>query len=731
VSKKDQIGKDPHAEREAEKYSNPIPSREYILDYLGELGKPVNFSRLATLLELNPEQQTALSFRLKAMLRDGQLLQDRRGRYCLLDKVQLIAGRVDGHPDGFGFLIPDEGGQDLFLSHRQMQQVFHGDRVLVRKMSESTRGRVEAAIVEVIERNTHSVVGVFYQEQGVAWVEPDNRRLTQSIFIPADATNHAQQTEIVTVEITHQPTPRSQAIGRVTEILGAAMAPGMEIEVAIRAFNLPNHWPDEVVKEAAVFSAVTRTDYEGRKDLRDLPFVTIDGEDAQDFDDAVYAAPQPGHGWKLYVAIADVSHYVARNSALDSEATLRGNSVYFPERVIPMLPEALANDLCSLRPNQDRLVMVAEMTVDTEGKLTHYEFYPSVIHSKARLTYNQVAAMDVPASLQGNIKDLYALFERLMHQRHVRGTIDFELPETKIQFGTDKKIKKIVKAERNEAHRLIEECMLLANISAARFLEHHKIPALYRIHETPSAEKLKDLRDFIGHHGLQLGGGDKPRPSDYSKILAQVRAKPEFDVIQKVLLYSLSQAIYHPDNIGHFGLSFPAYTHFTSPIRRYPDLLVHRAIRHILEHGTPETFPYTARDMQRLGENASMTERRADEATRDVISWLKCEYMQQHVGDEFSGRITGVTHFGIFVELIELYVEGMVHVTSLKNDYYSFDAGRYTLRGERTGKNYTLGDPITVRVMQVDLHDRKVHFELVMPKVRKEPTKTKEKRRGK
>ncbi|RDI48593.1 ribonuclease R [Aquicella lusitana] len=721
MTKKFKRKKDPHAEREAQKYQNPIPSREFILDYLAERGRPANYQQIQTELGIQgAEQEEALRRRLIAMTRDGQLLKNRKGAYGPLSKMELIAGRVIGHKDGFGFVEPDDPGEeDLFLSPRQMRNVFHGDRVLARISNIDNRGRREAVIVEVLEQNTQQLVGRYYEESGAAFVEPTNKRVHHDILIPPDENGGAENGQMVVVAITAQPTAHTRPLGKVVEILGDHMAPGMEIKVAIRNHELPYLWPDDVSLEASRFPAeVQEEDLEGRTDYRHLPLVTIDGEDAKDFDDAVYCAPRDKGGWLLYVAIADVGHYVRPGSALDREAYKRGNSVYFPGRVIPMLPEALSNNLCSLNPNVDRLAMVCEMTIHPTGRIMRYQFNEGVIKSHARLTYTQVHAMmekndnrmrERFKPLLPHLTHLYDLFRTLHKARQARGAIDFDLPETKIVFGKDRKIEKIVPYERYDSHRVIEECMLSANISAARFLEKNKQSGLYRVHEGPTEEKLHDLRRFLNEMGLKMPGHRKPVPADYAHILRVVKDRPDAHLIQTVLLRSMSQAVYDPDNRGHFGLAFEAYTHFTSPIRRYPDLLVHRVIKQVLSR-KPSLLDEAS--LNKAGEHCSMTERRADDATSEVSDWLKCEFMMDKVGQEFSGVISGVTGFGFFVELADIYVEGLVHMSTLPNDYYQFDAIKHTITGERNGRRFRLGDSVKVQVARVDLDECKIDFVL-------------------
>ena len=711
--------KDPLWEREARKYANPIPSREFILELLKAHGAPLSFKEIYKRLELEgEEQEEALRRRLRAMERDGQLLRNRKGDFCLVNKRDLIVGRVIGHPDGFGFVKPDDGGDDLYLSPREMRAVFHDDRVVVRIIGQDRRGRLEGAIVEVLERNTKTVVGRLYEESGVGFVVPDNKRLNQDIIIPKADLGGAEQGQMVVAEIVEQPTRRTQPIGRIIEVLGEHMAPGMEIDIAIRAHNLPVEWPEAVEAEIHAFGdEVPEKAKEGRTDLRQLPLVTIDGADARDFDDAVYCERKP-KGWRLLVCIADVSAYVEPDSGLDVEAEKRGNSVYFPDRVIPMLPEVLSNGLCSLNPDVDRLCMACELYVSRDGQIQRSKFYEAVMRSHARLTYDQVAAM-----LEGDkglrkqyeavfphVKELHRLFKVLYASRRQRGAIDFETTETRIIFNEEKKVERIEPVQRNDAHRLIEECMLAANVAAARLLLRRKMPALYRIHEGPNEEKLTDLREFLGELGLSLPGGDKPEPKHFAHLLGSVKERPDAHLIQTVMLRSLSQAVYSSENIGHFGLAYPAYTHFTSPIRRYPDLIVHRALKHLSRGGKAVEFDYVKPQLQTMGEHCSSTERRADEATRDAMDWLKCEYMMDKVGESFDGIITSVNSFGVFVELNNIYVDGLVHITALANDYYHFEPAGHRLVGERTGKVFRLGDSMRVKVAAVNLDDRKIDF---------------------
>ncbi|EWH03685.1 ribonuclease R [Halomonas sp. BC04] len=754
------LSDDPHASREAHKYDKPAPSREYLLARMEEHGKPVTHENMSRMLGLDDEElQEAVRRRLAAMERDGQVLRNRAGAYALIDKLDLIKGKVLGHRDGFGFLLRDDGKKpDLVLPPRQMRRVFHGDAVLARVSGRDRRGRDEATIAEVLSRNTQTIVGVYRantSEFGV--LIPENPRITQEVIIPHSACGGAKDGQVISAKIVQQPETRVQPIGEVVEVLGERMDPGMEIDIAIRSYEIPAEFPPEVQDQIGGMSAeVVDADKQHRIDLRDVPFVTIDDESAKDFDDAVCAWKTKSGSWKLLVAIADVSHYVRPGSALDEEAITRGNSVYFPGQVVPMLPELLSNGLCSLNPSVDRLALVCEMNISQSGAISRYRFYEAVFQSHARLTYNKVAAIldeegkggdalrEEYRPLVPSLQNLHSLYRLLREARVARGAIDFETTETAILFNEERKIEKIVPRSRNDAHKIIEECMLAANVATARFLDKHDLPALYRIHEKPSPERLDKLRLFLNELGLSLGGGDDPSPEDYRDLAEVIKDRPDSDVIQTVMLRSMSRAVYSPHNEGHFGLAYPAYAHFTSPIRRYPDLLVHRAIRSVIrgprqtatvlraEGGKVEPpskwCPYTFEQMLGMGEHCSMTERRADDATRDVEDWLKCEFMSDKLGEVYEGTIASVTQFGIFVRLDEVYVEGLVHVTSLPSDYYHYEPEKHRLKGERTGMSYRLGDGVTVQVARVDLDDRKIDFALEDEKPR--PKRQPRKRRG-
>ncbi|MBL8413823.1 MAG: ribonuclease R [Propionivibrio sp.] len=710
---------DPHFEREVAKYEQPMPSREYVLQVVEEQGKPVSFDELCTLLDIDQVEHEMFQRRLAAMEREAQLMRNRKGSYIVPEHASLIAGRIEGHADGYGFLIPDDGGDDLFLDAKQMSRVLHRDRALVRVTGLDRKGRREGAIVEVLERANSRVVGRVLIEHGITVVVPENRRINQDILVPPDRKTKVKAGQVVMVEIIEQPNRHAQPIGRIVEVLGNYADPGMEIEIALRKHDLPFEFSPKAVEETrSLPDKVRKTEWAGRKDIRDLPLVTIDGETARDFDDAVFAEKK-GRGWRLVVAIADVSHYVRPGMALDREAMERGNSVYFPRRVIPMLPEKLSNGLCSLNPDVERLAMVCDMDINNSGEIKGYSFYPAVFRSRARLTYNQVWSWlsaevqpesDMQRALQPQLQALYALFHILLKARHKRGAIDFETIETMMLFNDQGKIDNIVPVHRNDAHRLIEECMLAANVCASAFLEAHQQPCLYRVHEGPTPEKLEGLRDFLKEFGLGLPGGADPTAKDYGVLLEKIKPRPDAQLLQTVMLRSLRQAMYSPDNVGHFGLSYEHYTHFTSPIRRYPDLLVHRSIKAVLD-GTR----YAPGKWDEIGLHCSLTERRADEATRDVNNWLKCYYMRDRIGEEFAGTIAAVVPFGVFVALDSVYVEGLVHVSELGEDYFKYDNVKHLMFGERSGQRYRLGDRLQVKLVRADLETGRIDFVLATP----------------
>lgn len=707
---------DPHASREAENYEHPLPSRELILDAMAEEGAPLSVERLYELMEIRDEEREIFNRRLRAMERDGQVIRNRKDALCLAEKIHLIPGTVIGHRDGYGFCKPDAGGDDLFLGPREMEKVLHGDRIMVRQSGFDRKGRPEGKIVEVLERPTTMLVGRIIREQGLVLVAAEDKRINRDILIPPGQDKRAEAGQVVMVQLIEQPSAHSQPIGKVIEILGNYADPGMEIEIALRKHNLPHEFPKAAIKLAEKYPReVQAADYKGRVDLREMALITIDGETARDFDDAVFCEPQ-GKGWRLVVAIADVSFYVKPGDELDKEAYSRGNSVYFPRRVIPMLPEALSNGLCSLNPDVERLCMVCDMQIDGFGNVKRFQFYPSVMRSKARMTYTKVYEMlQAPdgelakenAWLMPHLQNLYALYQVLLQAREKRGAIEFESSETVMLFNDAGKIEAIVPSHRNDAHKLIEECMLAANVCAAEFLALNQHPGLYRVHEGPPASKLEKVRGFMADFGFHLGGGGEPHAKDYAKLRAQIKGRPDEMLLQTVLLRSMQQAVYTPENQGHFGLAYEAYAHFTSPIRRYPDLITHRAIKAVLTKK-----PYKAGNWEELGAHCSMTERRADDATRDVEAWLKCFYMQDKVGEVFTGTVAGVAAFGLFVALDEVFIEGMLHVTELGNDYFNFDPLRHEMMGERTGVRFRLGDRLSIKVARVDLETSKIDFVL-------------------
>ena len=701
------MSQDPFQEREAEKYANPIPSREFILEHLTKREKPASRDELAIELNIEGEEQTeALRRRLRAMERDGQLVFTRRQCYALPERLDLVKGVVIGHRDGYGFLRVEGRKDDLYLSSEQMKMCIHGDQVLAQPLGADRKGRREARIVRVLVPKTSQIVGRYFTDAGVGFVVPDDSELTQ------------------------RPTRRTKAVGKIVEVLGDNMGTGMAVDMALRTHEIPYVWPPAVEKQVSgLKEQVPEEAKAGRVDLRSLPLVTIDGEDARDFDDAVYCEKKRGGGWRLWVAIADVSYYVRPGTPLDGEARSRGTSVYFPSQVVPMLPEVLSNGLCSLNPQVDRLCMVCEMTISSKGRLTGFKFYEAVMSSHARLTYTKVWHMlqgdqelrEHYAPLVKHIEELHNLYKVLDGAREERGGISFESEEAKFIFNAERRIERIEQTQRNDAHKLIEECMILANISAARFVEKAQEPALFRIHDKPSTEAITAFRTVLAELGLELPGGNKPEPRDYAELLTSIADRPDAEMLQTMLLRSMKQAVYDPENRGHFGLALQSYAHFTSPIRRYPDLSLHRAIKYLLakEQGhkgnSTETggWHYSMEEMLQLGEHCSMTERRADEATREVSDWLKCDFMQDQVGNTFSGVIASVTGFGFFVRLNDLFIDGLVHVSSLDNDYYRFDQVGQRLIGESGGQTYRLGDRVEVRVEAVNMDERKIDFTLI------------------
>lgn len=699
-----------------------LPEREAILAYLREAGRPLKRKQLAEAFAIrDPEIRQALGRRLKAMERDGQLIRNRRGSYGLIEKMDLIKGRVIGHPDGYGFVVPDEGGKDLYLSGKEMRTVLNGDRVLVRQVSVGKQGKREGGLVEVLERANTQLVGRYYEEEGIAYIVPDNKRISQDLLVPTKNKNQAKHGQYVVAKIVHQPEKHRQAIGEVLSIIGDGLDASMAVDIAIRSYDIPFEWPEEINKDIeGLTEEVDSENISDRVDSRDIPFVTIDGEDARDFDDAVFCEKE-GNGWRLLVAIADVSHYVEKQTALDDEARLRGTSVYFPDRVVPMLPEILSNGLCSLKPEVDRYSLVCELNIDANGKVKNSSFFKGIIKSAARLTYTKMSAIVVEKdnnarqkyeALVNHLDGLYQLYQLLHGQRKKQGLIDFSSLESRFEFNDEGHIEAIHTVERNEAHRLIEEMMLVANVAAGEFLEKNEIPTMYRIHETPKLEKLENVRSLLSQLGLSLDGGEEPTSKDYAKLMDVIRKRDDAQMLETVLLRSMPLASYSMVNEGHFGLGFPIYAHFTSPIRRYPDLMVHRGIVHIIEGNKAETFNYSQQQVLELAEHSSMTERRAEEASRDAVQRLKCAFMEDKVGETFSGMVSSVTSFGLFIVLDDIFIEGLIHISNLPVDYYHFDEITHSLRGERGGKVFKLGQKLDVLVARVDLEERKIDFEL-------------------
>jgi ribonuclease R len=717
-----------------DKHHSAVIERQAIVDALTASGTPLTDQELAERLQIDEAGRSVLALALAELERDGRIVRNRAGLLLVTARADLLSGQVQGHREGHGLLVRDDNGPELVLDDHEMSKVLHGDRVLARMTGGDRRGRPLGEIVEVIERRTNRLVGRLLNERGITIVVPEDQRIQHDILVPPQAVAQARHGQVVVVEIIQQPQRYVQPIGRVVEVLGQIEDPGMEIEIAVRKFAVPHQFPEAALQQAQALPAEVRArDRKGRVDLRDVALVTIDGEDARDFDDAVYCEPIGRTGWRLIVAIADVSHYVEPAGALDQEAQARSTSVYFPRRVIPMLPEKLSNGLCSLNAAVERVAMACDIVIGPKGAIKAYQFYPALMQSHARLTYNEVwEALSVPesaaqrrhAALLPHLRNLHRLYEVLAAERNRRGALDLETVETQIVCDAGGRIERIVPRLRNDAHRLIEECMLAANVCAADFLRRGRQPGLYRVHEGPTAQKLDALRASLRAFGLSLDGGASPQPADYAKLLRAVRARPDAQLLQTMVLRSMQQAIYSPHNGGHFGLAYEAYAHFTSPIRRYPDLLVHRAIKGLLAARRFEPVLYTpdgaAADTgtalacwEKLGALCSANERRADEASRDVEAWLKSYYVREHTGETFSGSISAVVPFGVFVILDDLYVEGLVHVSELGSEYFHFNEALHELRGERTGLRFRLADRLTVQVARVDLEARRIDFRLV------------------
>ena len=708
--------KDPFLKREKQRYEHPLPSREWIIELLEQKGVPSKIEVLARELSITEEEYEFFERRLKAMARDGQVLINRRGAVCAADKLDLVKCRVEAHKDGFGFavpLTPTKDG-DFVLYERQMRGIMHGDIVTVRPAGIDRKGRREGTVLDIVERAQSKVVGRFYMDRGVAILEAEDKRLNQSIVLEPDSVAHfkPESGQVIVGEIETYPEQNRPAVAKIIEVLGDYADSGMEIEIAVRKHHLPHQFSEACAKAAKkIPDHVRKSDLKGRVDLRDLPLVTIDGETARDFDDAVFAE-KIGRNYRLVVAIADVSHYVRPDDAIDTDAQERSTSVYFPRRVIPMLPENLSNGICSLNPDVERLCMVCDMVITYAGNIKEYRFYPAVMRSHARLTYNQVwdwISDDLDHPHKAQIDTLYKLFKILQKKRFERGAVEFESVETQMLFDDNGKIEKIVPVVRNDAHKLIEECMLAANVCAAEFLIKNKHTALFRNHLGPTPEKLATLREQLGLLGLQLGGGDNPTPKDYAALAEQFKGRPDAELLQVMMLRSMQQAVYEPHCDGHFGLAYEAYAHFTSPIRRYPDLTVHRAIKAVLNQQT-----YTpSKSWQALGVHTSFCERRADDASRDVENWLKTYYMRDKVGEIFEGKISGMTNFGLFVTLDGIHIDGLVHISDLGEDYFNFRPEIMAIEGERSGIRFNMGDKVSVRVARADLDTSKIDLTLI------------------
>ena len=708
-------------QRAAGRYRHPQPDRAQLLDFLRHAGQPLELDAILDGFGLKGQRaQKNLLETLGRMVRAGQIIENRRHVFCLAEKLELIAGIVSAHRDGFGFVMREDGEDDIYLSAREMRSLIDGDRVSIRIVGRDFRGRPEGRVVEILERGIEDIAGQFVRERGIGLVIPDNPKIGHRVLIPPGESGSAKPGQIVVAEILDYPTDAEPPTGRVVRIIGEQADKGIATDIAIHAHGIPDTWPKKVTQAARrLGKSVAAEDKKNRADYRDLPLVTIDGADARDFDDAVYCEAA-GNGWRLVVAIADVAHYVEAATDLDREATRRGTSVYFPDRVVPMLPEALSNELCSLKPEVDRLCMVCDMKVDGSGKVSRSSFRDGLLRSRARLTYSQVneylvkrTGGAIPEAVQPMLLQLHSLYQALASARQRRGAIELDIPQTRIELGPDGAVERIRAVPRNDAHKLIEECMIAANVEAARFLRKHRIAGLYRVHAKPDPERFEELRQYLLGLGLKkVPHPDHVEPRHFNQLLRQVADRPDSQAISVAMLRSMMHAEYTPKNIGHFGLSLDHYAHFTSPIRRYPDLLVHRAIRHILGGGKAGGYRYGHEEMERLGAICSAHERRAEDATRDVEARLKCQFMEDKVGNEYDGVVTGVTSFGVFVQLVEPPIDGLVHVTSLENDYYHFNATQLALVGERTGKRYSLGDRLRVVVSQVDLDSRRIDFRL-------------------
>jgi ribonuclease R len=736
MPKRRKVGKSRGRSRSASRYRHPVPEPRIIVQALEKQGTPVDFETLAELLRVTGEQpQKALHRHLQRMAGNGLLLINRKGEYCLLGKIDGVTGVVSAHRDGFGFLIPEDGSTDVYLSYQEMRGVLNGDRVVVRVSGTGRGGKLAGSVVEILERGKKTAVGSYEREHGIGYVV-ESGKSSQHYIVPDHHRGGAKVGQLVKLSITEYPSDRREAQGKITAILGNPADPGMATELAIESFEIPTEWPAAALEAAVAWGDHVRpVDKSHREDLRELPLMTIDGADAQDFDDAVYVEPA-GDDWRLIVAIADVSHYVVQGDALDHEAQRRGTSVYFADRVVPMLPESLSNGLCSLNPNVDRLCMVCDMQITKPGKVQKARFYKGLMRSAARLTYTEVDELQRGTgdlNKRKNFKyikqinNLYSVFRVLLKDRRRRGALDLDLPEVMLELDDAGRVKRIAPRTRTDAHRLIEECMVAANVQAGKFLARHRLPNLYRVHPGPKEEGFEELRVLLQQLGIKVTDQACTDPRQMNNILQEIAKRPDYSILAMAVLRSLSLAVYQPKNVGHFGLGLSTYAHFTSPIRRYPDLLVHRGISHILAGGKPGAFAYDGPAMEQAGQSASTLERRAEKATRYVEARYKCAFMLGRIGEVLPGTITGVTHFGLFVTLEDLYVEGLIHVTSLGNDYFHCETGGLQMTGERTGMAYRLGDKLQVRVLRVNVDEAKLDFALASEPAKR---KTSRRRRG-
>lgn len=723
----------PNSKKER-RYQHSIPSRNDIAAVMESAGQPLTLAALATKLRIKPGSPSeSLQKRLRAMVRDGQLLRNRAREYCLTRDLDLVTGVIQAHRDGFGFLAPDDGSEDIYLAASEMSSLWNRDRIAVR-VSPSPRGGREGRLVEVLERVTNEVVGTFGRDKGIDVIVCEGESEAR-VLIPRGQSAGARSGDVVRAAIVQHPTGRTDAIGQVIRVVGRFDDPGIQTDIAILSHGLPDEWPDAVQRDVGTLPATVRSSAKrDRVDLRKYPLVTIDGADAKDFDDAIYCERRGG-GWRLIVAIADVSHYVEPDTALDREALARGTSVYFPDRVLPMLPEALSNGLCSLRPRVDRLCLACDMEVSSEGEVTRSRFYEGVMRSTERLTYSEAERIlsgkidDKRVALRAQLEPLREVYRAFAGRRRRRGAIDFDLPQTAIELDDRGRVSDVHVVERLITHKIIEECMIAANVEAAKRIRKARIPGLYRVHDGPDADRIEELTVFLQGLGLKLSSPSQIRPRDLSRLIESVAGRPEAEIIETVILKSMSRAHYQPRNVGHFGLALPSYSHFTSPIRRYPDLLLHRAIKQLVRRGKAQGFRYTLQEMERLGEHCSRAERRADEAVWQVEERLKCAYLQDRIGDEFDVLVTGITSFGLFVRLPDLQIDGLVHVTALPRDNYHQTAAGTALTGERTGTTFRLTDRLKVKLIKVDVGNRKLDFVPVdfKPDV---PAKVRRKRRG-